>query len=181
MTAKGQNLHQRHKAQVASLTPGRIRIRIHPTGRQTATMRDIRDNLATREGIHDVKTNESTGSIKINYDAGRYDAEGIRRVLEDMDVILSEYVGACAGEEASSASRGAVTFSGAVEDLTKRLSIFTGAKIDLKNALPLSLLGLGAWSIARNGMMLAQVPGWVFLWLAFDTYLKLHHPHTTAQ
>jgi hypothetical protein len=177
MTANGPTKNGRHKVQVASHTPGRIRIRIHPSGRQPAVMRHIKDKLETREGIHDVKMNEATGSIRINYDPKRHDAAGILRVLEDLDLIVSEYCGGIgiAGED-STTDRGTLTFSSAVEDLNERLSMLTGTRIDLKDFLPLSLLGIGVWSVARNGLRLAQVPGWVFLWLAFDTYVKLHRP-----
>jgi hypothetical protein len=177
MIENTQTEDRRHRAQVASHTPGRIRVRIHPSGRQPAIMRHIKDKLETREGIHDVKMNEATGSIRINYDTARHDAAGILRVLEDLDLIVSEYCGGMGfAEEGSTTNGGTLTFSGAVEDLNERISTLVGTKIDLKDFLPLSLLGIGVWSIARNGLRLAQVPGWVFLWLAFDTYMKLHRP-----
>jgi len=145
-------------------------------------MQYIANNLSSREGINDVKMNESTGSIRVNYDSSIHDAAGILGVLEDLDVIISEYQGGIGiGGETLTWDNGTLTFTNAIRDLSERLSSLTGMKIDLKDILPLSFLGLGAWSIARNGLRLAQVPGWVFVWLAFDAYMKLHRPQEVKE
>jgi len=62
----------------------------------------------------------------------------------------------------------------AIEDLNRRIQSATGLPIDLKLALPLTFVGAGAWSIARRGLMIEAVPGWLFLWFAFDMFVKLH-------
>jgi hypothetical protein len=101
---------------------------------------------------------------------------GIRKVLEDVDVIVSDYTGISMpeGETIAGGEKNSITFVGAVDDLNGWLSTVTGVPINLKLILPLSFLGAGLWSILRNGLMTARIPGLVFLWLAFDTFVKLH-------
>jgi hypothetical protein len=40
--------------------------------------------------------------------------------------------------------------------------------------LPLAFVGARLWSIGRKGLMIESVSGWLFLWLAFDMFVKLH-------
>ncbi len=139
-------------------------------------MRQIKEKLEARPGIHDVSINEMTGSVKVSYDRGRHNMEGIVHVMEDLDVILSDYVPGIgpAGGVLGGGGGGVSALPEALEDLNKRLSAAIHVSLDLKTVLPLGFLAAGLWSIARNGFMMARVPGWVFLWLAFDTYVKLH-------
>jgi hypothetical protein len=137
------------------------------------------DRLKKKEGIHDVKANNTTGSVTIRYEHQRHGAEGIYQILEDTDVIIADLTGAAQFGESASVTREygtPFTFISAVEDLNKRLSKAAGAKIDLKTALPVSLIGLGVWSIARSGLGINKVTGILFLWLAFDAFVRLH-PH----
>ena len=173
--------NQQHVAQLASHVPGRIRIKLHHSSRRVYIIRRIEENLAAQEGIQDVKTNEATGSIRINYDTRRHDMPGIRKVLEDVDVIVSDYAGTSIpeGEATTGGAKNDLTFVGAVEDLNKWLSTVTGVPINLKIILPLGLLGAGLWTILRDGLAATKIPGWIFLWLAFDSFVKLH-PATRA-
>jgi cation transport ATPase len=168
--------NRQHVAQLVSHVPGRIRIKLHPRIRRVHVMRQIEENLSAQEGIQDVKTNEATGSVRINYDVKRHDMPGIRKVLEDLDVIVSDYAGTAMpeGEATTGGAKNSITFVGAVEDLNGWLSSVTGVPINLKVIMPLGFLGAGLWSILRNGLMAVKIPGWVFLWLAFDSFVKLH-------
>jgi hypothetical protein len=60
--------------------------------------------------------------------------------------------------------------------LNQRIYSATGIPVNLKQILPLSFVGAGIWSIAKKGLMVEAVPGWLFLWLAFDMFVKLHPP-----
>jgi len=65
----------------------------------------------------------------------------------------------------------------AIDDLDQYLHETMGVRVNLRMAVPLGLLAIGVWSVAKRGLMIDSVPGWVFLWLAFDTFVKLHwHP-----
>jgi hypothetical protein len=32
------------------------------------------------------------------------------------------------------------------------------------------------WSIGKQGLRITMAPGWVFLWMGFDMFVRLH-PH----
>jgi hypothetical protein len=61
-----------------------------------------------------------------------------------------------------------------VTDLDRQLSLLTGRRVDLKLLFPLALGGVGLWRAARSGLGLAEVPAYVLLWYAFDSFWKFH-------
>jgi hypothetical protein len=96
--------------------------------------------------------------------------------LEDLDVVVDcighlPSIGENGDNDSGEATPG---FLGAVNDLNLRIRNATGLPVDLKTVLPLAFVGAGAWSIARKGLMIETVPGWLFLWFAFDMFVKLH-------
>ena len=161
------------RAHLASLTPGRLRIKMHPKHRDTSTLQGIQSNLQAREGVNDVRINSANGSVTMNFDQGRYNAKGIMSLLEDVDVLV-ESVGHLSSVEGADGSASSISFLVAVEDLNRRIQSATGLPIDLKLVVPLTLVGAGFWSVARRGLMVETVPGWLFLWFAFDMFVKLH-------
>lgn len=138
-------------------------------------MRHIKDNLEAKEGIYGVKLNQAAGSVTVNYDHQRYGVAGIFKALEDVDVIFADLTGAEHIEESPSGSDEApLDLIGAIDDLSNRLSGLAGTRVDLKSILPLAFFGAGLWSFARSGLMIEKIPGWLFFWLGFDTFVKLH-------
>jgi hypothetical protein len=69
-------------------------------------------------------------------------------------------------------------FIAAIDDLNARIQAATGVPIDLKVLLPLTFVGAGIWSVGRKGLTIESVPGWLFLWFAFDMFVKMHPTHT---
>src|SRR5205807_541067 len=67
----------------------------------------------------------------------------------------------------------------AVERLDSDLARLTGRRIDLKLIFPAGLFALAIRQIATNGLGISQVPGYVLLWYAFDSFWKFHRepPH----
>ena len=164
-----------HRAHVASLTPGRLRIKMHPQHRDEATLQVIQTDLQAQEGVQEVKVNPANGSLTMQFDRGRYTPKGIMGLLEDVDVLV-ESIGQASKLEGVVPVQGepSPSFIFAVEDLNRRIQSMTGLPVDLKLVLPLTFVGAGAWSIARRGLMIESVPGWLFLWFAFDMFVKLH-------
>jgi hypothetical protein len=165
----------RHRAHVASLIPGRLRIKLNPRNRDAMTLHGIQADLQSHEGVSDVKVNPANGSLTMNFDKGHYSAKGIMGLLEDVDVLV-ESVGHLPGwkTEATTTALASSGFLAAVEDLNRRIQSATGLPIDLKLVLPLSFVSAGLWSVAKRGLMIETVPGWLFLWFAFDMFVKLH-------
>ncbi len=171
-----------HRAQVASHIPGRLRVKLHPQSRQLHVMNRIKENLEAQEGIHQVQVNQITGSITMQYDHRLHGDMGIFGLLKDVDVIVETLMHAPAIEQPrlSSEAGGVLpTFIEAIDDLNNRVFRLTGIRIDLKLLLPLAFFGAGVWSISKSGLMIEKVPGWLFLWLAFDMFVKLY-PNRSA-
>lgn len=135
-------------------------------------MEGVKRNLEELEGIRDVRLNPACGSVTVRYDDSRHSMAGILGFLEDMDVIIDSIkhlpgIGSGDNHEPSE-------FMSAVNDLNRRIYEATGLALDLKIVLPLAFLGAGVWSISQKGLMLEKVPGLLFVWLAFDIYVKMH-------
>lgn len=165
----------RHIAQIASLTPGRLRLKLHRGSRDPSVMHRIKDSLESREGVNKVKVNPLNGGLTVHYDRDRHAAAGILGWLEDLDVMV-ESIGHLPSLEASSAPNGE-SFLTAIEDLNRRVRTVTGLPLDVKLILPLAFFSAGIWSTIRKGLMIESVPGWLFLWFAFDLFVKLHPNH----
>jgi hypothetical protein len=54
-----------------------------------------------------------------------------------------------------------------------RISLRKLHSVDLKHALSLAFPSAGFWSIARNGLMIETVLGWLFLRFAYDSLVQL--------
>ena len=163
----------RHSARIASLVPGRLRIKLRHGGDESAgLLHRLKSRLEAREGVHEVRVNPSIASLTLHYDHRRHGTAGVLGLLEDVDVMV-ESIGHLpsvrAGEDASNGS-----FIAAAEDLNRRLHRWTGLPLDVKLLLPILFLAAGLWSTARKGLMVEAVPGWLFLWFAFDMFVKLH-------
>lgn len=167
MTTEKRQYH----ARIASHIPGRLRVKLAAANRNAQVMARIKERLAGVAGIDAVDLNDTTGSIMVRYDREKHTMGGIHEMLEDVDVVLANLTDAPCFDENT---KKPTTFIGAVEDLNKRLSGATGVTIDLKTILPLTLLGAGVWTIARQGLRATQVPAWALIWLAFDAFVKLH-------
>lgn len=165
----------RQSARIASLVPGRIRLKLHDATRGRAVLERIKQELELPEGVHEVKVNPSSGSVMVRYDERRHGTAGILGWLEDLDVLV-ESVGHFPSVDPGNGSVGG--FLAAIDDLNQRIHQATGLPVDVKLVLPLTFAGAGVWSIIRRGLMIEAVPGWLFLWFAFDTFVKLHPNRT---
>ena len=165
-------------SRIVSDVPGRIRIKLHPRNRQPAIMDKLKEKMETHEGMHHIKSNHITGSLTLNYDRDRLTKDRVLGLLEDLDIVAKEISPGIEGDmaEGSGETRAQKSFLQAIEDLNLRVLKTTGVRINLKTSLPLVFALAGLWSIRKQGLMITQVPGWIFLWLAFDMFVKLH-PH----
>ncbi len=165
----------KHRAHIASLTPGRLRMKLNPQSRGASTMKGIQTDLQSLEGVQDVRVNPASGSVTMQFDPRRHSPSGIIRLLEDVDVLVESIGHLPTVEDGKPGDgQGSTSFLAAVEDLNQRIRLATGIPVNLKLILPLSFAGAGVWSIARKGLMIETIPGWLFLWFAFDMFVKLH-------
>lgn len=166
----------RHHAYVASHTPGRLRIKMHPGSRTPDVLQGIQRGLQAKHGVRDVRVNAANGSVTVIYDHLIHNSASMLGLLDDLDVVIDSIGKASAFEDSPGAAAASPSFLDAVEDINARIRSGLSIPFDLKLILPLTFAGAGAWSIAKEGLMIESVPGWLFLWLAFDMFVKLH-PH----
>ncbi len=165
---------------IVSHTPGRVRVRVRPELRRPEAMQRIRTRLAREPGVRNVETNAATGSVLVHYNHDGHSGRSLGDlvgVLQDVGVILHE-VSEGPEEEAELPSAGHSTAAagvvGTLDDLDRRLSALTGHTIDLRFIFPLGLGAIGVYQLLRNGWQFTEVPAYVLLWYAFDSFYKLH-------
>lgn len=161
---------------VASATPGRVRIRLHRSTRQPHRVRQIHAHVEGQAGVTRVETNPSTGSVVVHYDQNAVSFDEVLGMFRDVGVVVQslgelevEEAGPIPGQSATS-----VRVIDAVDDIDRRLSHLTGHKFDLRVLFPIGLFAIGLRQVFVEGLGVTQVPGYVLLWYAFDTFWKFH-------
>ena len=165
------------RGQISSQVPGRIRFKLQPDSRNPDAMKRIKDGLKTQQGVHGVRVNGANGSVTVQYDHRQHSPSGILGLLKDLDVVLEtvRHLPEFEGPEQGNGEQGkSGDFLAAVDDLNARITAATGIPLNLKVVLPLSFVSAGIWSIAKSGLAIGTVPGWLFFWFAFDVFVKLH-------
>jgi Heavy metal associated domain 2 len=168
-------------ARLVSSTPGRLRVRLAGGDGRQAALRRVRDGLSGRPGVRAVETSAVTGSVLVHYDPARTTAEDVADLLEDLGLLVVEVGngGAPVGHipdvpSETGHSRPAAGLIATLGDADRRLSRLTGGALDLKLLFPLALGAVGAGQLVRQGLGLSQIPAYVLLWYAFDSFFKFH-------
>ena len=146
-------------------------------------MHALRERLddALRPGRAEVSP--GTGSVLVHYDRDTQSGGDVLRVLRDLGVLVEETargIGIELPEGGAGSSITSMRIVDAVSDLDRQLSVLTGRKIDLKLLFPAALGGIGLWRAARSGLGLTEVPAYVLLWYAFDSFWKFHREATRS-
>ncbi len=167
--------HSEETCQIVSHTPGRLRLRVKSAKAEQA-LNKFQASLGDQEGISQVETNSSTGSVLVRYDQKKLSHDDILGIFHDVGMIAADLGGGEStegGEGGHSSTAGAII--AAVDDMDRRLSDLTGRKIDLRLAVPFALGGAGViLALARGGLGFTQVPPFLLLWYAWDSFLQLH-------
>jgi len=164
------------RATLASATPGRVRVRLHRVARHPHLVRQVQERMQDRGGVTRVEANPSTGSVVVHYDQNALNGDDVLGLLQDCGVVF----GALSEEPSiediflgrTPASHHIVE---AVGDLDRRLLRLTGHKLDLRLLFPASLFALGLRQAVVQGLGLADIPAYVLLWYAFDSFWKMNH------
>jgi hypothetical protein len=177
-----------HHGQIVSHTAGRIRVRLHQELRKDAVLGELQQRLLGQSGVAAVTTNTRTGSVLVRYDHHRLSRADLLACLHDIGVIARDIGGAeeipedlalaQGGSEVAPHSSTAASLMDALADLDRRVSDLTGGKLDVKLLFPLGLGVMALRQVSLNGLGLAEVPGYVLLWYAFDSFYKLHQRRT---
>lgn len=166
-----------HRACLVSSCPGRVRVRLIRGIRDPGFAERIREHLIGQSGVESTEVNSRTGSVTVQYDRGSLEQNRILGFLRDLDVLV-EPIAAPPSIDEIGVSRTRSTFasdiSQAADSLDRQIALLTGRKLDLRVLFPAGLFALALRQVWVEGLGLTQVPGYVLLWYAFDSFWKLH-------
>ena len=168
------------QARVTSDIPGRMRLRIKRDRRHPTLLESVQQRLESHVGAGHVELNPTTHSILVRYDRRARSSDDVRALLRDLGVIIGETASALGDDlpdVAPGHTRTSESIVEAMSDLDRRIAHWTGHNLDLKLLFPLTLGGLGVWQLARRGIGLGDVPAYVLIWYAFDSFWKFHGQH----
>lgn len=152
---------------VVSSTPGRLRLRVAQSHRQTREMQRIASALQAHPQINSVHTNTEHGSITIYHAQEDGSLDNVLGTLGDLGIIF----GTMATGGRSEAAAGVTN---AVVDLNKRVENVTSGAVDLRFLFPLGLAALSVRQLLNKGLQFEVIPWYVLGWYAFDSFIKLH-------
>ena len=139
-------------------------------------MRAARERLDAAFGPGQAEVNPSTGSVLVHYDRHARSSADVVSLLRDVGVLVEDTARAVLELPETGAGRSTTSIHviDAVADLDRQLSLLTGRRVDLKLLFPMTLGGIGLWRAATTGLDLTEVPAYVLLWYAFDSFWKFH-------
>lgn len=151
---------------VVSDTPGRLRLRIAPSDRQSRKLQFISSVLEAQPNVSQVRTNIQHGSILINHTGKKGSLENVLATLHDIGMIFADIT-----EGSTDAAAGV---SSAVVDLNRRVELVTDGAVDLRFLFPFGLSMLAVRQLLIKGLELEVIPWYVLAWYAFDSFMKLN-------
>jgi len=154
--------------------PHRTRIRMPKVHRTRGKMEKMGDRLRQIDGVKDVQVDHRTGSILLKHTDDPGIIESLMASLEDAgDLFLSVMMEEEGPEsELSIVSRFLKETLGSANTNVARS---TRGFIDLRMMVPLGFLSAALWKMRGTKEWLVEVPPYVLLWYAWDSYMKLHH------
>ncbi|MBV9897428.1 MAG: hypothetical protein JO020_24985 [Chloroflexi bacterium] len=165
------------RARVTSHSPGRLRVRLARGADQPHVLQSVKRHMEDRVGVGRVEVSHTTNSVLVHYDRHRHSFDDVLAMLRDVGVVVSQTAKALSEEDLGPAPETSTTSAGivsAVSDLDRRLAQMTGYQVDLRTIFPLTLGALGVLQLARRGVGLGDVPAYVLIWYAFDSFWKFH-------
>jgi len=164
---------EHHAVKVVHRLPHRTRIRMPKIHRTPGKMEKIGEHLRQIEGVKGVSVDHRTGSILLDHHDDAGFIEGLMGSLEEAgDLFLSVMMEDDAPEQLSVVSKFLKETLGSAN---LNVSRSTRGFLDLRMMVPLGFLGAALWKMRHTKEWLIEVPPYVLLWYAFDSYIKLHH------
>jgi copper chaperone CopZ len=175
-----RNMTNQHRQGVAHHLPHRTRYRLAKKYRDTDTVNRIRKSISDVPGVQNVDINGQTGSILVHHEENPCMLEALAGAFEDVagdifqEITTAEIEGLIPG-----ASIIGYVIKKRFSDWNSHVSGVSNNVIDLKMLLPIGFLLAGLHKIAKNQSWFAEVPAWVLLYYAYDSYLRFHGPTVT--
>jgi hypothetical protein len=173
-------VHPKHTKGVSHHLPHRTRYRVPKGRRSKETVDCIVEKLSKVPGVKSVDVNHRTGSIFVAHEEQPGILAGLGGAFDSVcDDLFEEVLEA---EEA--AIPGFSVMAHLIKKRAGKIDQFLAEKtnniIDLKMLVPMLLLGAGVWKISSSKAWMNEVPAWVLLYYAYDSYLKFHPPETVG-
>jgi hypothetical protein len=172
--------HPKHKKGVAHHLPHRTRYRVPKGRRSKETAERIVEKISQVPGVKSVNVNHRTGSVFVAHDEHEDILVGLSGAFDSICDDLFEEVLEAESEMIPGFSVLAHLLKKRAGKIDHFLAEKTGNIIDLKMLVPVLLLGAGAIKMMRNRAWFHEVPAWVLLYYAYDSYLKFHPPETSG-
>jgi hypothetical protein len=139
-------------------------------------MKALQTRLDSALGPGHTRVDATTGSVLVRYDRHAHKAGEIVAMLRDAGILLQETARGVGLEvpEFDGYSTAGDRVVDTVGDLDRQIAALTGRKVDLKFLFPMLLGGIGLWRAVSSGLGVTEVPAYVLLWYAFDSFWKFH-------
>ena len=167
-----------HDAIVLHHVAGRMRLRVPGAKGNSKILEEIRRALLPLEGVRDVATNSTIGTVVIDYDAARA-AEFPRRLTDHVaDRKILRLQRAFASNVETTTSITDESLEMLAEKVNQKVQNATGSTINLKELFPFSLV-IYAVLFVDKAVNAAQWLNW--LQFAFSSYMELHQDKPVAK
>lgn len=160
------------RAKIAHNVPGRLRLQLERGADIEDAARRLESRVAKMPGVQGVQVHSSTRSVLINYSPTEIE---LARLLDEgvaaSTIELFEEGVASAGRIIGQTAVGRQVVR-AVGTVNVQLEKSTGGVLDLRDAFPMTLFGLGLWRVAQGALQ--PVPWYNLLYYGYSTFVALH-------
>jgi cation transport ATPase len=142
-------------------------------------LRSAQQALTRISGVSEVRTNHEARSVLIAYDPTSLDLADLLKAMAAAGVTVVSTPDS-KNERRDDQGGGALadSITGLFSDVDRRVADLTGGKADLRTLVPVSLAALAVREIVAGRVTAA--PWYVFLWYAFDSFMKLGRARTSS-
>jgi hypothetical protein len=162
-------------------SPRRFRLKVPRGDRTPETMAGIRRRLESTPGVTRADVNPDTGSVLVHHDVNAAFEDLLERAGLSENVLLAAVPPRLRHAVRGEASRAAAGVTDWFFAADARLARATGGWLDLKMAIPIGLFSAAAWRSAAEGAAFLEIPPYILLWYAFDSFMKFHQPTLERQ
>ena len=155
-------------ARVASLVPGRLRLRLPVNAEGREALAAAAGDLADHAGLLVAEPRPRSGSLLVHYDPANSVDVWVR--LRDLGLEIADSSGAGSAMAVDPSAR-VLTAVGALDAVVPRLA----AGHDLRTLIPLTYGLLAVRQLVRGEQRLKDAPWYLLAWYASESFRKTQH------
>ncbi|MDJ0730283.1 MAG: hypothetical protein QNJ33_09870 [Crocosphaera sp.] len=167
-------------AEILSLTPGRIRLRValSPHFREEIDLMAV--SLENELAIEKVRTNLEIGSITLFYHPQSINTVEILDKLRELGLTFSEKSTKTL-KVIPGYSKAAIEVTQVTKNVNQGIKKVSNNLVDLGVLIPLSFAFFACRQLILKGWQLETIPWYVLAWYAFDSFMKLQNIEQNSQ